>query len=105
MKRKQPRCPYCRQPMLQGEEIAEMRPTGFRARRLRRCHLFAPTRPARSESGAFTALLINGQHRLKIPRAVWWLLAPLSWVWQYVAYVPAYWLTNLVVSLFSAFAV
>jgi hypothetical protein len=27
------------------------------------------------------------------------VIAPLSWVWQYLVYVPVYWLTNLVIYL------
>jgi hypothetical protein len=32
---------------------------------------------------------------MRIPRAGWWILAPLSWVWQYGAYVPSHLLWNL----------
>jgi hypothetical protein len=27
---------------------------------------------------------------MKIPKAAWWVLAPLSWIWQYLVYVPGH---------------
>jgi hypothetical protein len=27
---------------------------------------------------------------MKIPKTAWWLIAPLSWLWQYLVYVPAH---------------
>jgi len=27
---------------------------------------------------------------MRIPRAAWWVLAPLSWIWQYLVYVPGH---------------
>jgi len=27
---------------------------------------------------------------MTIPKAAWWILAPLSWIWQYLVYVPAH---------------
>ena len=32
---------------------------------------------------------------MKIPRAAWWVLAPLSWPWQYLVYVPGHLIWNL----------
>jgi hypothetical protein len=31
---------------------------------------------------------------MRIPRAAWWLLAPLSWIWQYLVYVPGHLVWN-----------
>jgi hypothetical protein len=33
---------------------------------------------------------------MRIPKAAWWVLAPLSWVWQYLVYVPAHLLWDAV---------
>jgi hypothetical protein len=30
-----------------------------------------------------------------MPRAAWWVIAPASWIWQYLIYVPAYAVVNL----------
>ena len=27
---------------------------------------------------------------MKLPKAAWWVLVPLSWLWQYLIYLPAY---------------
>jgi hypothetical protein len=27
---------------------------------------------------------------MAIPKAAWWVLAPLSWLWQYLVYVPGH---------------
>ena len=32
---------------------------------------------------------------MKIPKAAWWVIAPLSWLWQYLVYVPAHLLWNV----------
>ena len=36
---------------------------------------------------------------MRLPKAAWWVLAPLSWVWQYLVYVPAHWLMRGVLIL------
>lgn len=28
--------------------------------------------------------------QVSIPKRAWWVLAPLAWVWQYLAYIPAH---------------
>ena len=40
---------------------------------------------------------------MKLPRAAWWLIAPASWVWQYVVYVPVYVLLNLAIAVIHVF--
>lgn len=30
-----------------------------------------------------------------MPKALWWIVAPFCWLWQYLVYVPAYVVTNL----------
>ena len=36
---------------------------------------------------------------MTIPKAAWWLVVSLAWTWQYLVYVPAYIVTNLVIDL------
>ena len=40
---------------------------------------------------------------MKLPRAAWWVIAPASWVWQYVVYVPVYVLLNLAIAVIHVF--
>ena len=39
-----------------------------------------------------------------IPKAAWWVLAPLAWLWQYLVYVPAHWLVRAVLVLWLGLA-
>jgi len=40
---------------------------------------------------------------MTVPKAAWWVIAPASWVWQYLAYVPAYALLNIGIAVIHVF--
>lgn len=62
--------------------------------------LQAPAQQIHSKELPSKATSVPAAARLGlVPQPAWWVIAPLSWVWQYLVYVPAYWLTNLVIAV------
>ena len=48
------------------------------------------------EQSGWVSLPVGGGRTsgMRIPKAAWWVLAPLSWIWQYLVYVPGHLVWN-----------